>query len=207
MSSESNGVRQGDRRVAEGYFQRKPFPKLDGKRRNFPGFRQERTTCIAPHFSEKFQLREICLCVPKEIEADLKNLRSMEEVWNFLVEEYGQPMDLCNDAVLSLTKFKFSGAAKTESQKFVELYRQWNEVYPDPKEINKLSVLEHEPTLWAVVKQLPSTTSRHEYVKLREEKKSSMTRVEHNEPVHDSGEAEAKNISETGGLGEAEARL
>ena len=75
--------------MAEGYFQRKLFPKLDGKRRNYAGFKREWNACVKPHFSEEFQLREIRQCVPKEIDADLKNLRSMAEVWKFLESEYG----------------------------------------------------------------------------------------------------------------------
>ena len=55
----------GGRGRPESFFERRPFPKFDGNRRNYPGFKRE---CVSKSFREEFQLREIKRSVPKEIE-------------------------------------------------------------------------------------------------------------------------------------------
>ena len=39
------------------------------------------------------------------------------------------------------------------------------------EEVGKLSVLDHEPTLWAVAKKLPSTDSQQQFVNYRSSRK------------------------------------
>ena len=73
-------------------------------------------------------------------------------------------MRICAESVDSLTSFQFSNAAKTESEKFGELYLKWNEVFADLEEIGKTSVLNHEPTLFKVLKNFPSRTLQNCYI-------------------------------------------
>ena len=86
--SDLSQVSVGSRGRPESFFERRPFPKFNGSKRNYPSFKREWRECISKSFKEEFQLREIKRCVPKEIELDLKNLRSMKEVWDQLQEEY-----------------------------------------------------------------------------------------------------------------------
>ena len=90
------------------YFERRKFPSFDGKKRNFPTFKKEWRTCIQPSFGVELQLREIVKAVPKEIQPDIKNLKTMEEVWNILSQEYGRPRELVTESIRSLTDFQFS---------------------------------------------------------------------------------------------------
>ena len=94
------------------YFERRKFPSFDGKKRNYPSFKKEWRTCIQPSFGVELQLREIVKAVPKEIQPDIKNLKTMNEVWDLLAEEYGQTEELVTESISSLTDFRFT--AKTE---------------------------------------------------------------------------------------------
>ena len=157
-SSDGDGERQ------QNYFEKRPFPKFSGEKREYPSFRKEWKQCIAPSFQSEFQLREIRRAIPKHVEPDIKNLKTMDQVWTFLDDEFGQPMEISSELVDSLTNFKFSSGAKTEGQKFVELRRKWNEVYADLEEIDRVGVLDHEPTLNKICQRLPSQASQTKYV-------------------------------------------
>ena len=56
--------------------------------------------------------------VPKYIEPDLKNLRTIDEVWMILEREYSDVSELTNELIRSLMNFQVSSLARTESQKF-----------------------------------------------------------------------------------------
>ena len=60
-----------------------------------------------------------------------------------------------------------SKEAKSESHKFMELSRHWNEVCADLRELYMLEALNHEPTIAAVGSLLPSLASKNHYIVLR----------------------------------------
>ena len=153
-----------DRAPPLNYFEKRPFPKFSGAKRDYPSFRKEWKQCVTPNFKEEFQLREILRAVPKYVEPDLKNIKDMSLVWAYMDEEFGQEMEICSELVANLTSFKFSAGSKSESDKFAELHRKWNEVYADLEEIGKVEVLNHEPTLMMVCQRLPSATSRDKFI-------------------------------------------
>ena len=153
------------------YFQRRPLPTFNGKKREYVSFKREWKETVGVEFREDFQVREIRKCVPKDVVPDIRNLSTMVLVWEVLDREYGEVMDVCNEAVNSLVDFKYSAEAKSQSAKFRELYRKWQEVVSDLEEVGKLSVLDHEPTVWAVAKKLPSTDSQQQFVNYRSSRK------------------------------------
>ena len=134
-----------------------------------PSFRREWTETDTGRYPPEFELWEIRRCTPNAIQPDIKNMRTVVEVWEFLEQEYGQLLELTSELVDSLTNFQFSKEAKTEEAKFTELYRSWTTVYGDLEEVGKVSVLDHEPTLARVAKRLPSHVSRTKYVDMRME--------------------------------------
>ncbi|WP_416879661.1 hypothetical protein, partial [Litorimonas sp.] len=119
---------------------------------------------VAPHYPQPQQLREICKCLPSCLEPELKNMRTMAEVWELLDEEYGKPMEAVTDITSELEAFKFTKNARNEPDKFLELHRAWRKAENDLTEIGKLNVLDHEPTIDKMVKKLPSKDSRKRYV-------------------------------------------
>ena len=74
----------------------------------------------------------------------------MNEVWATLNKEFRQLLDNVSGLVRRLLAFKQSKEAKSESLKFMELSRLWNEVCADLRELDKLEALNHEPTIAAV---------------------------------------------------------
>ena len=86
------GVEEPERASSTGavhYFQKQPFLKFDRQKRNYPSFRREWTDTVSSSYLVDFQIREIRRNVPKIVEPDLKNLKTMQEVWAFLDQVYG----------------------------------------------------------------------------------------------------------------------
>ena len=69
--------------------------------------------------------------MPKDIRPDIEKLESMEEIWEFLDEEYGKPSELSTERVAYLHNFQCSKTATTKVAKFKELYRCWSTIYSD----------------------------------------------------------------------------
>ena len=139
-------------------YEKKPFPKFTWKKREYLGFRREWTEVVIlrnPNQKE-FLVRKISRHIPAEMEPDIKNLHTMAEVWNVLNKEYGVSEELVNESVGSLANFSFTAGAKTIPDKFRELYLRYKQVKNNLVEVNRLEVLNHEPTLWSVIKKLPS---------------------------------------------------
>ena len=151
-------------KMGAAYHTRQPYPKFDGERRNFPVFKKDWLATVAPHYDDAHQIRELRRSVPKYLEPEIKNMRSMSEAWEFLVEEFGKPMEAVADIVNELYDFKISRNAKSEPEQFMELYRGWTKAVNDLIELNNLRALEHEPTLDKIIKKLPSPEARARYV-------------------------------------------
>ena len=110
----------------------------------------------------EYELREIQDRVPKEVGPDLKNLKSMNTVWEFLDKEYGSVMELTKELISSLVDFKYGDKTKGNYQKFQELYRMWTSVHNDLQEAGELGALEHKYILSQVaVKFLPDSRSKY----------------------------------------------
>ena len=77
------------------FYEKTPFPKFTGKKREYLGFRREWTEVVIPRYpnQEEFLVREISLHIPAEMEPDIKictlwlrfgsfSIKSMELVRN-----------------------------------------------------------------------------------------------------------------------------
>ena len=102
----------------------------------------------------------------------------MEEIWEFLDEEYGKPSELSTKRVAYLHNYRYSKTATTEAAKFKELYRCWSTVYSDLAKVKQLDALNHAPTLKTFLAKLPSKASVDRYIdmasELRPKKKSEL---------------------------------
>ena len=148
-------------------YQRRPMPKFDGLKRNYPAFKREWQSCITGKFDPDYEVREIKFNVPTEVEPEIKNLSTMTAVWEVLDDRYGMVMELTKELISGLQCFTFSKQATNNSLKFLEMHNEWVKVYNDLEQVNKLSVLDHEPTLCTLAKQLPSEDSKMRYTQLR----------------------------------------
>ena len=61
-------------------------------------------------------------CVPKDIKPDIVRMKSMEEIWKFLDDEYGKDSELSSECVAYLHNFQYSKNATTEAAKFKEIH-------------------------------------------------------------------------------------
>ncbi|WP_416879624.1 hypothetical protein, partial [Litorimonas sp.] len=119
---------------------------------------------VAPYYPQPLQLRELKKCLPSILEPDVKNMKTLAEVWAFLDEEYGKPMEAVAEIISELELHKPSKNAHTEPDIFLEFHRAWRKAENDLIELGKLNVLDHEPTISKMVKKLPSRDSRKRYV-------------------------------------------
>ena len=154
-------------RDASYMYERRKLPSFGGARRDYPSFRREWQTNVSGKFSPEYELREIKQNTPAAVEPDLKNLKAMKDVWEFLDRKYGRTMELASELISGLQNFKPSNKAKSESAAFAELDREWTKVYNDLEEVGKLDVLNHEPTLRGFAQKLPSAEAKKAYINLR----------------------------------------
>ena len=165
---EEMGRNNGNRGINDTYmYKRRDKPTFDGQRRNYPSWKREWQDGISGNLPENSEVREIKLHLPGEVEPDIKNLTTMKEVWGILDARYGKAMELTQELISGLQCFRFSKQAVNNSAKFLELYREFVKVYNDLQQIDSLSVLDHDPTLCTLAKQLPSDDSKMRYAQLR----------------------------------------
>ena len=65
----------------------------------------------------------------------------MTEVWEFLDQEYGKTDKIVASRIEKLHNFKVSSKAKTDPDKFLELYSMWREVFCDLEKIKQMNQL------------------------------------------------------------------
>ena len=148
-------------------YERRSLPKFEGERRDYPAFRREWQSNVSGKFPVEYELRELKLKTPGEVEPDLKNLKTVADVWEFLDRKYGSTMELASELVSGLQDFQYSNKAKTESAKFAELHREWTKVYNDLEEVGELDALDHKPTLTGLSRKMPTDDAKKAYIDLR----------------------------------------
>ena len=57
------------------------------------------------NFEPAKERRAIRECVPKDIKPDIMRLKTMEEIWKFLDDEYGKDSELTSECVAYLHNF------------------------------------------------------------------------------------------------------
>ena len=67
-------------------FKRRDLPSFNGAKRDYPSFRREWKGNVSGNFTTEYELREIKMNVPSEVEPDLKNLKS-----RYLIGSTGRP--------------------------------------------------------------------------------------------------------------------
>ena len=88
-------------------YERRSLPKFEGERRDYPTFRREWQSNVSGKFPVEYELRELKLKTPREVEPDLKNLKTVADVWEFLDRKYGSTMELASELVSGLQDFQY----------------------------------------------------------------------------------------------------
>ena len=77
---------------AQFLFEKRPFPCFDGLRQNFKNLRREWIeTVTKAMFPPDHELQELKRSTPKAVHLDIKDLKTLAAVWDFLYLEYGEP--------------------------------------------------------------------------------------------------------------------
>ena len=74
-----------------------------------------------------------------QLQSRTQGSQTLEDVWEFLDEEYGDPERLTAQRVKDLHSFRYSAKAKTDSAKVRELHQIWREVYTDLEVVNAVT--------------------------------------------------------------------
>ena len=111
---------------------------------------------VKGNFEPAQERRLIWDYVPKDVKDKVTRMSSMEEIWEFLDDEFGKDSELMSDRVAYLHDFKYSKGAVTEASKFKELNKCWTMVYSDLDNVGKLGILDHPPTIKGFITKLPS---------------------------------------------------
>ena len=109
--------------------------------------------------------------MPKDVKDEVTRMATIEEIWEFLDDEYGKDSELTYERVDYLHGFKYSKDAVSEAAKFKELYKCWSTVYSDLESVGKQEVLDHAPTIKGFVTKLPSKAIGERYVAMTKELK------------------------------------
>ena len=123
------------------------------------------------NFEPAQERRLIRDCVPKEVKPDIVRMATMEEIWQFLDDEYGKDSELTSECVSYLHDFQYSKSATTEASKFKELHRCWSDVYSDLVNMGQLQILDHAPTIKGFIGKLPSKAIGDRYIAMAKELK------------------------------------
>ena len=142
-------------------FERQPLPAFkSGELRDYPTFRSDWLKAVSGYFELSEERCAIRDCVPDDVRPEIERMRTMEEIWEFLDDEYWKPRELSIERVAYLRAYQHSKTATTEATKFMELYHCWSTVYSNLAEVDQLDVLNHPYALNTFLRKLPSKASK-----------------------------------------------
>ena len=73
-------------------FERWPLPTFkSGELRDYPTFKSDWLEAVDGYFKPSEEQRAIRDCVPDDVRPEIERMRMMEEIWEFLHDEYGKP--------------------------------------------------------------------------------------------------------------------
>ena len=93
--------------------------------------------------------------VPASAKVEIKVLKTLDEVWEFLDAEYGDPERLTAQRVKDLHSFRYSGKAKTDRAKVRELHQIWREVYTDLEVVDAVENLDNAHCIQGFISKFP----------------------------------------------------
>merc|ERR1711867_225029 len=75
--------------------ERWPLPTFkSGELRDYPTFNSDWEEAVDGYFKPSKERRAIRDCVPEDIRPDIERMRTMDEIWKLLDDDYGKPNEL-----------------------------------------------------------------------------------------------------------------
>ena len=112
-------------------FERRSLPKFRGALRDYPTFKADWISQVAPSYDEKAQLYELRGLVPEKVKVNVENFTTIEQFWTFMDDEFGNKDELVRDRLKYLKEYKHPKDLRSDAQKFHGMFSRFNEVYSD----------------------------------------------------------------------------
>ncbi len=136
------------------------FPRYSGKLADYPTWKEDWRQLIHSKVDAPIELIRLRDAVPKEAQVELKTMRTLEEAWRFLDEEFGQVDQLTAERISFLHAFQPSEGARTDHAKFRELHAVWREVFTDLDKVDVGYNLNNALVLESFIRKFPRTVKR-----------------------------------------------
>ena len=127
--------------------ERTKLPVFSGKLADYPSFKEDWGHLVKGNLDSHMEMVKIRENVPKDAKVELRNLRSMADVWKYLDHEYGRDNKLAAERIAYLHAFQCSKSANTTVLKFKELHACWREVYTDLDKVGAAGNLDNPHAL------------------------------------------------------------
>ena len=109
-------------------FEKRTIPRFGGTLREYPTFKKDWTTHVAPQFDELAQLYELKTRVPNRVRLRVEKFTTMDQFWKFMDSEYGDEDELVCDCLAYLKQYRHSKDSRSDAQKFWGMYERFHEV-------------------------------------------------------------------------------
>ena len=129
--------------------------KFSGKMQEYPRWKHVWEVQMHQRMSIKDEMIMLAESVPKAAQRELERLKTLDQVWEFLDEEYGNKRKLAAQRVADLNQFRFPAHVKTETAKALELYEIWRDVYTDLENVDREGALDGDSVVTGFISKFP----------------------------------------------------
>ena len=129
--------------------------KFSGKMQEYPRWKHVWEVQMHQRMSIKDEMIMLAESVPKAAQRELERLKTLDQVWEFLDEEYGNKRKLAAQRVADLNQFRFPAHVKTETAKALELYEIWRDVYTDLENVDREGALDGDSVVTGFITKFP----------------------------------------------------
>merc|ERR1711888_257537 len=152
----------------EGSFklEKRRLAKFKGTLREYPTFKKDWQTQMAPKYTDEVQLYELRELVPAKDKIHVEKFLKIDEFWSYMDVEYGNKKELVRDRLAYLRNYRHPKDSRSDAARFQAMYTRFLEVCSDMEKVDSLHLLEHPASIQEFMKLLP-TDPRSRYVDYR----------------------------------------
>ena len=109
--------------------EKRRLPKFGGTLREYPTFKKNWLTQVAPNYDNQIQLYELRELVPVKVKVHVEKFSTIAEFWNFMDLEFRDKNELVRDRLAYLRNYSHPEDCRSDAQKFQGMYTRFHEVY------------------------------------------------------------------------------
>ena len=155
---ETSGATTTVNKVGSFKLEKRRLPKFGGTLREYPTFKKDWQTQVAPNYDDQVQLYELRELVPVKDKIHVEKFSKIAEFWKFMDVKYGNKDKLVRDhlAYLRDYKYKHPKDCRSDAEKFHAMHTRFHEVCSDMEKVDSLHMLEHPAYIQEFMKLLPT---------------------------------------------------